>query len=589
MLEPQVRISTYDIVRPPTGYILDALVVTTYSASLDTILSLPAAMLVDTQGRTDRPAGTISAAELAALKRVCDRTVVFCQMGGIYPAQLVSPAIIEAEDMVREAIAPNGGSFHPKVWIVRFCHTEGKRDILRVAVMSRNLTADRSWDAGVIMEGTLGKSPQKPSDLGSLLRHLANSGPRPIDPKRRNMILTLAADSERVRWKAPTGKGHPEFHLIGDQQGRAWRQPASDRLAIISPFLTASAVSELSKTASSRALILSRADALTQCWPSVSDRFERQMVLSPPGGELGAPSAGLHAKALIWQKGSRMRVAIGSMNATRSAISGRNVEFMVSFECPAAAGFAEVDDLLMPKNLGTVVEDFEPPVTLETPPVTFDDRPARNAVIAAHLHMECVPCNDGWSLALVPGAVLDDDQLPLHSLRFRPVTLSQARASQCGQSLRFGKAAPFQGTLELSQITGFTAFEADGPDGPFAFVLNLEVRGVDEGERRTAALKSLLPNERSFAEFLRTMLGDFQSLENTDGGTGDGSGPTSWGSQGQSGLLEMLIRCAADEPTRLKSIVETFEALGEEQLAEVTTAEFRQLWAALLHSAKQQT
>jgi hypothetical protein len=508
-------------------------------------------------------------------------------MGGIYPAQLVSPAIIEAEEMVREARAPNGGSFHPKVWVVRFSQTEGKRDVLRIAVMSRNLTADRSWDAGVIMEGSTGNGPQKTNDLGRLLRHLADSGARPLDLKRRNMILALADDVERVRWKAPTGKGQPEFHLIGDQEGRSWRQPASDRLAIISPFLTASAISDLSKTASSRPLILSRPDALAQCWPSASERFERQMVLSPPGGEFGAPGAGLHAKVMFWQKGARMRVAIGSMNATRSAISGRNVEFMVSFDCPATAGFAEVDDLLTPRNLGTVVEDFEPPTTIEPPPAPFDDRPARNAVVAADLHIECVPIDDGWSLSLVPGTALNDEQVPLHNLRFRPVTLADARASPCGQPLRLGKAAPFQGTLELSEITGFTAFEADGPDGPFGFVLNLEVRGVDEGERRTAALKSLLPNERSFAEFLRTMLGDFKALENAEGGIGDGRGPTSWNGQGQSGLLEMLIRCAADEPVRLKSIVETFEALGEEQLAEVTTAEFRQLWAALLQSAKQ--
>lgn len=587
MLEPQARLSTYDIVRPPTGYALDSLVATSYSASLDTILSLPAAMLADTPDQAGRQAGVITAAELAALKRVCDRTLIFCQRGGIYPAQLVSPAIIEAEEMVREVRAPNGGSFHPKVWVARFCHAEGKRDILRVAVMSRNLTADRSWDAGVIMEGSPGNGSQKTNDLGRLLRYLANDGARPLDPQRRTLILALADDVERVRWKAPAGKGQPEFHLIGDQPGRAWRQPTSDRLAIISPFLTASAVSELSKTASSRPLILSRPDALAQCWPAVSDRFERQMVLSPPGGELGAPGAGLHAKIMFWQKGGRMRVAIGSMNATRSAISGRNVEFMVSFDCPATTGFLEVDDLLTPRNLGTVVEDFEPPAGIDPPPVPFDDRPARNAVMAADLHIECVPFEDGWSLSLVPGSALNDEQVPLHSLRFRPVTLASARVSPCGQTLRLGQAAPFQGTLELSEITGFTAFEADGPDGPFGFVLNLEVRGADEMERRTAALKSLLPSERSFAEFLRTMLGDFGALEDAEGGIGDGGSPTNWGGQGQSGLLEMLIRCAADEPARLKSIVETFEALGEKQLAEVTTAEFRQLWAALLQSAKQ--
>lgn len=110
MLEPQARLSTYDIVRPPTGYALDSLVATSYSASLDTILSLPAAILADNPDQAGRQAGVITAAELAALKRVCDRTLIFCQRGGIYSAQLVSPAIIEAEEMVREVRAPNGGA-----------------------------------------------------------------------------------------------------------------------------------------------------------------------------------------------------------------------------------------------------------------------------------------------------------------------------------------------------------------------------------------------------------------------------------------------------------------------------------------------
>ena len=71
MLEPQKRLSIYDIVRPPAGFAIDALVACTYSASLDTVLSLPAAMLSDLPGLGNRRPGIFTAVELAALKRVC--------------------------------------------------------------------------------------------------------------------------------------------------------------------------------------------------------------------------------------------------------------------------------------------------------------------------------------------------------------------------------------------------------------------------------------------------------------------------------------------------------------------------------------
>ena len=52
------------------------------------------------------------------------------------------------------------------------------------------------------------------------------------------------------------------------------------------------------------------------------------------------------------------------------------------------------------------------------------------------------------------------------------------------------------------------------------------------------------------------------------------------------GLLEMLVRCAADDPDRLKSVEQTLDALGVDQLSEVTTPEFRDLWSTVLAIAR---
>ncbi|MCK1513074.1 hypothetical protein IVB22_10925 [Bradyrhizobium sp. 190] len=583
MLEPQARLSIYDILRPPGGFELDCLVATTYSASLDTVLSLPAAMLVDSTDAAKQQARIFTANDLAALKRVCGRTAIFCQGAAIHPAELVPPAIIEAEEMVHEVSAPNGGSFHPKVWLIRFKHSDAKRSLLRVAIMSRNLTGDASWDAGVVLDSKSGAGAPKANDLGMLLRLLPTWCIRPLDQARRELLLELASEVEVAKWKMPAGVGTPTFHAVGNRPGRAWIQPESKRLAIISPFLTASAIKDLAKSADALSLIVSRPDALERCWETVSDRSERQMVLAPPGEPTeGSRTKGLHAKLLIWESRSRIRLAIGSMNATSAAINGRNVEFMVSFDCTEAIGEGAIDALLERRSMGSVLEDFEPAKRSEPLPDPFDDRAARAYLLAAQLHLECSLAESGWELCLTPRAAHADIESLLPGLRFRPATLASIRSGPCGASLAAGEPAKLPGTLDLAEITGFIVFEADTPDGMIAFVRNLEVRGVEGDARRHAALKALLPDKGSFSDFLRVLLGDFRSLEAITTMNGANGEPTTWRPTGQSGILEMLIRCAADDPARLQSIEATLKAFRPEELETVTPPEFRELWSAIL-------
>ena len=587
MLEPQGRLSIYDIVRPPTGFVLDCLIATTYTTSLDTVLSLPAAMLADIPGIGRRTAGVFTATELAALRRVCDRTAIFCQGAAIHPASDLPSAVIEAETMVHEVVAPNKGAFHPKVWVMQFKHGENQRTALRVVVMSRNITEDRSWDAGLVLDSKPSPGAEKPNDLGLLLRSLAGLCIRPLDQTRRDLLTELATKVERARWKTPDKIGIPTFHLTGDAPGRVWVQPQSERLAIISPFLSTSAVAALARTTRACPFILSRPDALAQCWPHIGKTFDRHMVLTPPGEPVEAPRpTGLHAKILLWENRSKTRLAIGSMNATAAAIGGRNVEFMASFDCTAAIGEGGIDALLERRGLGMALEDFEPDPMVPQEAKPFDDRPARSALLDAKLHLECAQAETGWTVTLV--AASGDAQIDalLPNLRFRPATLASSRGAACGAALAAGNSARFPGTLELAEITGFTVFEADGPDGPIAFVLNLEVRGIEGDARRNAALKALLPDQQTFSLFLRILLGDFHSLETSIGGGDGGSATADWQAGGHMGLLEMLVRCAADDPDRLKSVEQTLDALGVDQLSEVTTPEFRDLWSTVLAIAR---
>jgi hypothetical protein len=274
------------------------------------------------------------------------------------------------------------------------------------------------------------------------------------------------------------------------------------------------------------------------------------------------------------------------MNATSAAMDGRNVEFMASFDCTKVLGDAGIDALIDRRGLGAVIEDYEPSEPDDEKAAPFDDRPARAALWDAKLHITCVAADDGWRIALVADGNIDPaTPTLLPALRFYPATLSGNRAAACGPALVAGEPAAFPGTLELSEVTGFTVFEADGPAGLISFTLNLEVRGVEEEERRHAALRALLPDRQHFEEFLRILLGDFSGLEGLAARSGADGGPAIWRAAGQAGLLELLIRCATDDPDRLAAIRQMLDSLGPEELEAIAPQDFTALWSSVMRAA----
>jgi hypothetical protein len=581
ILEPHRRTSIYDILRPPEGFGIDALVACTYSASLETVLSLPAVMFSDLTGR-ERRAGPYAAADLAALRRVCDRTLVFCQASAIHPAAKLPAAVIEAERMVHEVTAPQGGAFHPKLWVLRFVDG-ADRKLLRVAVLSRNLTGDSSWDVGLVVEGVPGRGERGENEIATLLRSLPAMCRRPLFERAASLLEGMAADVQTVSWRTPPEVGSLCFHALGTGPGRGWTQPRSQRLVVFSPFLTPGAVGKLGSSSDGALLLVSRPDALERCSTAARGSFERRMVLSPPSSsdQAAPPGGGLHAKILAWENRGRIRMAVGSMNATAPAMDGSNVEFMASFDCTRALGAEGLAALLDGRALGTCLIDYEPAPGAEST-VEFDHRPARSLLFAAGLSLRCEAGEGGWNIVLVPDKPLGNELLTLlPHLRFRLATMVAGHWSDCGEALSEGKPAALSGTLDLAEVTGFVVFEARHPEGTFSFTLNLEVVGVNEEERRQAVVRATIPTRQHLEEFLRGMLGDPVGTGAVSGGEDEGSS-LPWSAGGTGGLLEALVRCASDDPPRLESIRVALDALGQDQLASLVPDGFLPLWKGLL-------
>lgn len=577
MLTPRTRTSLYDLVRPPQGWRFDALVVCTYSADLRSVLALPAALLSDRAGGDLHP-GSVTPAQIAALRRVCDRTVIFCQDTALLAADQLPPVVIELEPLVNAVRLRGDGAFHPKVWLVRF-RDDRDRTSLRLAVMSRNLTADRSWDAGVVLESTV-RRPGRDDGLTDLLNALPKLTPAPLRPAQARLLTSLTEDARTARWTPPKGLTRPELHLI--REAETWKPPKNDRLVVLSPFLTKPALRQLLDTTGHGLGLISRADALDRCWGAAVAAFDRQLVLDPPPDVEGAPPGQLHAKIYAWDRGDRSGLAIGSMNATTAALSGRNLEFMAVFDATAALpdGAASILATVAP-----VLVDHSPPEEGAVTEPDPDDRPARRALSALDLRLLCEPEEEGWRLVLsAPTPLSPAARTALKGLTFRPATLPADQASECFEDLAARQSSVFPQRLGLAQITGFVVF-ASATIAPFT--VRLEVEGVAEEERRKAALRALIPDQRSFLEFVRALLGDDADLNVLLNPSGSGAADWSAVAGGfGGGLLELLIGAAAEGSDRLDTLVEAVEGFGAEEFERLAPPEFRKLWAAVLSTRR---
>ena len=296
------------------------------------------------------------------------------------------------ESSVHAVRAPGRGAFHPKVWAARFAaKDETAEDVLRVAILSRNLTFDRSWDVALASEAPPGSgrrvSASRP--LGDFLRELpqlATSANRvPQDVAER--VDALADQVARTAFPAPDGFDSPiEFHALGlSRRRRAWSPPASGyRTLALAPFVNQTGLAAVDKLSGNDRILVSRQEELDKLSADALAAWKEVFVLSDTaqgeaedvpadtdengetgkagarGGDPGtgvdarqdgdrsaaggnarrdgdtsptgadARPSGLHAKMIAVEHGWDVTWYVGSANLTSAAFGGSNVEMMAS-------------------------------------------------------------------------------------------------------------------------------------------------------------------------------------------------------------------------------------------------------------------
>lgn len=601
VFNPENRELYTSLVRAPDQYRFDNAVATTYSLDFETALAIPIAVVFrDAENRDEVLRSPL--ALLQSVERMAGRMAIYCDRGRIKEARPNAARLMALyEKTIIEVSAPEGGAFHPKLWCIRFQpEQEGQPTRMRLAILSRNLTNDRCWDLALCLDGKVGDDINDANEpVVQLLRALpglANSANRPPAPK---FLPSLARDLEHCFWDdLPAGATKVTFAVNGLKPG-AWSPQKGERLAVLSPFVSSAALAHLAKDYEepSACQLVARAEELDCIKPEIRELFDIRTLddratryEEEDRDEIdSADLEGLHAKAYVVERGSRLHIHLGSANATSAAlIPGRggrtqNVEIMATLDGPKS-------------RMGSIAETlFSDEFQRLLTPYLPSDPPGQDAAAAAEkvlenlrtriaalpLDLHCTQLPDAIGLELVLSGKTSPIEIPAGVRCFvRPITVANERGYDaapllCGTAPRMAVSS-----VSLSDVTRWLVMRLrdEGTGVEVAFTLGARLIGLPDG-RDAAVLRAHIANVENFFRYLSLLLGSLGEGSFLESETaGEGQWLRRLG-QGGNALLEPMVRAltlGGGELAEIDHLIKRLDDGGKSIVPE----DFLQLWAS---------
>lgn len=625
MLAPNQRQLYLDALKPPPGYFLDRAVGTTFSLDLLTMLTLPLGFALLDWGNNTKELLHDPVKLLESLRRYADRITVFCQAGRISLPTKRHPLFAHLEKSVVEVFPPHPrkGVFHPKVWLLRFT-AENEPVQYRFLCLSRNLTADRSLDTILALDGELTNRQRAYSrnhPLANFFTSLSGWAKRKVDPERKAWISQMAEEAKLIDFRSPEPFEDFEFIPLGlttksrdvlaDVKGRG-------RTLFLSPFLSRDYLKEFERTDSD--ILISRADSLDQIPAETLKRFGEVWTLqegvedetlaaasfSDPAGEDAATDeiasddsfssfSGLHAKLFINENGWDADVLTGSANMTSAAFY-QNIEFLVRLRGKKSQ--VGIDKFMGGDKSGGFKSLLSPYWSPETPPNVNKELSA-NLELVAGIRAELSRLPLRFKVARAGDDKLFSLELGLRSkvdldfagalVSVRPVTLKEDRGLPWKDLARQGHA--LFSNISVAELTSFLAVSIEVGKGKALarerFVLNLPLENPPE-DRMHLLLKETLSAPGAFVRYLLLLLAREEDpmggaaallFHDKKGAAGNGGGNESLP------LFEELIRAYSRSPARLEAIGRLVNDLkatpgGRDVLPEGFENMWAPIWAA---------
>jgi hypothetical protein len=600
-LDPEARVLYGESLAAPAGYVFDAAVATTYSLDFETALAAPVSLALFAAENRDEILGQ-PLALLEGAERIADRLAVYCDAGHIQAqTQQQSRLCSLLEKMIIEVAAPQGGAFHPKVWVLRFKPQSGTgAGKMRLLILSRNLTRDRSWDISLCLDGDITRrvAPgNKP--IVDLLKRLPRITVQPVSEEVRALTLDIASDLNRAAWVLPEHFDSLSLAVNGIGS-EIWSPPACARMGVISPFCDDTTLTQLARLSREKPVLVGRSDELASCSADTLALFERVSVLddmaASEDGEEAEPESlqGLHAKAFIQEIGWDTVLTVGSGNATQAALANRrvvnNVEVFATLTGKSSK-VGSVENILGAQGFGRLLCPFVAgDVSADAAAAKAAERrleDVRRLICKAGLALRCERAlaegedAAGWRVWLICARPLVFASLA--SAFVWPITRGEGHRRDVLAALAGGEDVDL-GVMPLADLTRFIAFQlADaGSDARLLFSVGLPMEGVP-AERHSAIFRSIITNRDAFFRYLRLLLSELGDPFAAALAAQSAGSEGAWGRGGGDDvpLLEGMVRALCAGDGRLTAVERLISRLAAEDSAtDPVPAEFRALWEA---------
>lgn len=593
MLSPDSRTVAFDLLRPPAGHELDFALLTTYTLDLEALLALPLSLVAQSDnGLEDLLTDPLLLLE--ALRRVGERIHVFVDQAGIAIPRGRRELYALLEPSIHPVRAPGGGTFHPKVWVLRFLSENGT-SLIRVAILSRNLTFDRSWDIALATEA-LPKPKQRSAGsrpLAEFVRGLPKlCAERPV-PSVLDKIRALADDISRTRFPAPDGflDDPVVFHVLGMGGTRAsglpWEQISSgDDILAVAPFIGGAVLNAVAQMGAGERILVSTREQLDRLPDHALASWSRVCMLSDAtldeseDEDVSRPF-GLHAKFIAVEHGWDVTWFVGSANLTHSAFFGRNVEVMATLRARKGrrngnrgcgiGRFLEFGFETLCQSYRRSEAETESPEAIAA---LKNLEAVRDGLLNADMSIVCSPSDPNWTWRLEGHVDLPKTDVEIKAW---PISLTEKQALLL--------QSPLIWTLPTQWLTRLVAFRLHVPVpgvDDIGLTLSLPIEGVPE-DRMHHVLKSLIGDSERFMAFIRALLGGLDEMVEWARSGDANSNIAPWASvPGEETLLEGLVRAASRDPERLEPVrrlIKDFRSTEEGR--RIIPDDFFDLWNAV--------
>ena len=590
------RVDYGELLIEDPAFELEQAVGMTYSLDMEALMGIPLCLGMRgemTSGQRNNPLYV-----LEAIRRTGKKLSIFCNVGCIKVPKSESRLFALLEDSIHEVRMPKSTyNFHPKLWILQYHNVNDGRTMIKVVVLSRNLTFDQSMDMAIEMTGYVGREVNpKNQPLADMLTFVSQ-----FDSKK-NAYNQLISNLKKVdKFDLLDCFEDYEFHPFGIY-GRAengvkrvmakeHRKTAREMfrdcyaLFIISPFLSEGVIADLLDDYNSnsnadagpvRRCLITRESSVTK---RIFNAFNRRdgdgiWVVDPvfssndaldDGDTFGYVNRDVHAKVYYTEKYNEPhKLYIGSLNASLNAFD-HNVEFLLELQYKNYhSSYWSVRDDFIPNEESPFVpmtdinEEF-----IEPEDAVVDFRLEVYGVIGAkvfekdgHFDIEVYADHDYEGVTIRPFYVKTQTKSITKITRFEDVA--------------------------LNSLSNMFVLSKDGAE----CLVRLEVEDMPSEERDDAIFNEIISNKPMFMTYMRYLLDEdfYDSVSFEEliiNGEGAGEGSEGYGFTVEPDVYEKMLKAAADYPERFDSMYEVVERLDDNKIGE----EFKQLLELFMKAA----